>query len=204
MFAVRNIKLCTKDCMCLFVCPTGATDTEDGQIDAEKCLDGCRLCVDACPSGAISLVYQRYPEPKKPDNEIAKHLEGFLTRRAKFIKELVNAKTETESGEVVRRAVIHSLRIAAEDYVREMGFMIPQSETINELQATGVIEDLYGEGSETISAVHKLLDESTDAIDNYTDSSAQSIQICGECGFIALGKKIETCPHCSKNTVVDI
>ena len=34
MKAVRNIRLCTKDCMCLYVCPTGATDTENGQIDA--------------------------------------------------------------------------------------------------------------------------------------------------------------------------
>ena len=26
--AVRNLRLCTKDCICLYVCPTGATDTE--------------------------------------------------------------------------------------------------------------------------------------------------------------------------------
>ena len=26
-FAVRNLRLCTKDCLCLYVCPTGATDT---------------------------------------------------------------------------------------------------------------------------------------------------------------------------------
>ena len=24
-YAVRNIRLCTKDCLCLYVCPTGAT-----------------------------------------------------------------------------------------------------------------------------------------------------------------------------------
>ena len=35
MRAVRNIRLCTKDCLCLYVCPTGATDTETGQIDAD-------------------------------------------------------------------------------------------------------------------------------------------------------------------------
>ncbi len=58
MHAVRNIRLCTKDCVCLFVCPTGATDTETGQIDASRCLDGCRLCVDACPSHANLPVAQ--------------------------------------------------------------------------------------------------------------------------------------------------
>ena len=40
MHAVRNIRLCTKDCLCLYVCPTGATDTETGQVDASKCI-GC-------------------------------------------------------------------------------------------------------------------------------------------------------------------
>ncbi len=65
MYASRNIKLCTKDCLCLFVCPTGATDTENGQIDKNLCIDGCRQCVDACPSHAISLVIENYPEPKE-------------------------------------------------------------------------------------------------------------------------------------------
>ena len=32
-YAVRNIRLCTKDCLCLYVCPTGATDTENSVID---------------------------------------------------------------------------------------------------------------------------------------------------------------------------
>ena len=53
--AVRNLRLCTKDCLCLYVCPTGATDTENSIIDGKKCL-GCGVCADACASGAISLV----------------------------------------------------------------------------------------------------------------------------------------------------
>ena len=52
MYAVRNLRLCTKDCLCLYVCPTGATDTENGQVDAKKCI-GCGLCVKACPSHAL-------------------------------------------------------------------------------------------------------------------------------------------------------
>lgn len=50
--AVRNIRLCTKDCLCLYVCPTGATDTENSIIDVKKCI-GCGVCADACPSAAI-------------------------------------------------------------------------------------------------------------------------------------------------------
>ena len=30
--AVRNLRLCTKDCLCLYVCPTGASDTENSVI----------------------------------------------------------------------------------------------------------------------------------------------------------------------------
>ena len=33
--AVRNLRLCTKDCLCLYVCPTGATDTENSIIDVD-------------------------------------------------------------------------------------------------------------------------------------------------------------------------
>ena len=58
MHAVRNIRLCTKDCLCLYVCPTGATDTETGQVDASKCI-GCGICANACPSGAISMVLEK-------------------------------------------------------------------------------------------------------------------------------------------------
>ena len=46
-YAVRNLRLCTKDCLCLYVCPTGATDTENSIIDPEKCI-GCGACAAAC------------------------------------------------------------------------------------------------------------------------------------------------------------
>ena len=49
--AVRNVRLCEKDCLCLYVCPTGASDTENSVIDAEKCID-CGTCAETCPVGA--------------------------------------------------------------------------------------------------------------------------------------------------------
>jgi len=55
MPAYRNVRLCGKDCMCLYVCPTGATDTENSIVDVSKCT-GCMACVYSCPSGAISMV----------------------------------------------------------------------------------------------------------------------------------------------------
>ena len=46
--AVRNLRLCTKDCLCLYVCPVGATDTENSIIDVEKCL-GCGVLCQSLP-----------------------------------------------------------------------------------------------------------------------------------------------------------
>ena len=51
MIASRNLRICTKDCMCLYVCPTGATDTETGQIDFSRCV-GCGDCARSCPNSA--------------------------------------------------------------------------------------------------------------------------------------------------------
>ena len=62
--AVRNLRLCTKDCLCLYVCPVGATDTENSIIDTGKCT-GCGVCAEACPSKAISMVPVDYPPQQK-------------------------------------------------------------------------------------------------------------------------------------------
>ncbi len=135
MHAVRNIALCTKDCLCLYVCPTGATDTETGQIDAAKCLDGCRACVDACPSHAISLAPDVYP-PQQPKTEVVRQA----------LMELVRSKTEQEQAALglaeaadspvlnqLARALAASNRLMAEDLLREAGFMLPQSDNVRNL-----------------------------------------------------------------------
>ena len=69
--AVRNLRLCTKDCLCLYVCPVGATDTENSVIDVTKCI-GCGVCAGACPSGAISIHRKsrgQYQVENKPYNK---------------------------------------------------------------------------------------------------------------------------------------
>lgn len=132
--AVRNIKMCTKDCLCLYVCPYGATDTEDSIIDIEKC-DGCGLCADACPSKAISMVPVSYPPQQKKKDEVIdvlNKLSKSKTRQEKIALQIAE-KEEKPGLKKLLFAISRSNRIIAEDIIRESGYMLPQSKNTNKL-----------------------------------------------------------------------
>jgi ferredoxin len=130
MYASRNITLCTKDCLCLFVCPTGATDTESGQIDKNLCLDGCRQCVDACPSHAISLVFENYPEPKPKNPKQAKDIQNLMEIKSveMAMARTIAADSDSLAVQKLARALERSCRIMGEDCARESGFLMPQAD----------------------------------------------------------------------------
>lgn len=158
MHAARNLRLCTKDCVCLFICPTGATNTETGQIDFDKCLDGCRLCVDACPSGAIYLVSSTYPEPQPKDEAVVKAV--FDLARSKANQEDVARSIAQGSSDAALRQICsvfeQSSRIIGEDLWRESGYIIAQSEATRTLLKRMIAEHGALDGFPT-AVVEQLL-----------------------------------------------
>ncbi|MEG0826625.1 MAG: 4Fe-4S binding protein [Bacilli bacterium] len=131
MYAVRNIKLCTKDCLCLFVCPNGAADTENGIIDKNKCI-GCKKCMEACPSHAITMVPREYPKEQEKDNIIATYMKDLAKSKVEQEKIALTilSKENNTDLKTLLVAVSKSNHIMAEDVYRESGFMIPQSENV--------------------------------------------------------------------------
>jgi Fe-S-cluster-containing hydrogenase component 2 len=130
MHASRNIRLCTKDCLCLYVCPTGASDTENGQIDFKKCI-GCGRCVKACVSHAIAMIPDTYEYPPQQKHEAGVVSSVKKLAASKAEQEQIARKAMSAAADPVEKqfaeALMKSNRKMAEDLYREAGYMLPQS-----------------------------------------------------------------------------
>ena len=67
---VRHSDRCTHQAICVPICPTGAwLSTPPFKFDASRCLEGCRLCLDACPSQAIYAVFKKGEKVLEPQKK---------------------------------------------------------------------------------------------------------------------------------------
>lgn len=144
-FAVRNLRLCTKECLCLYVCPTGAADTENSIIDTEKCT-GCGRCVEACVSKAITLIPEEFPAPQKHDDDVLSIMNTVLSAKAQA------EYTAAALPGKFARALERSNRIMAEDICREAGYMLPQGKN-----ARKFLKTLAESGNEKAEKLLKVL-----------------------------------------------
>ncbi len=150
--AVRNLRLCTKDCLCLYVCKTGATDTENSVIDVTKCV-GCGQCAAACPSKAISLVPLEYPRQQPKKDEVVNNSLKMLENKAK--EELLFKTLALQSDGKEKQlflSLAKSSRLQAEDLARESRYMLPQSQYTHSL-----LEDIIKKEDEDAKIIAKKL-----------------------------------------------
>ena len=185
-YAVRNLRLCTKDCLCLYVCPTGATDTEDSIIDVTKCI-GCGVCAEACPSAAISMVPKELP-PQQPKGKVV----------VEALRALVQSKARAEAiaaqlPDALSVAVERSSRLMAEDLCREAGFMLPQSG--NTLRFLNTILTYPGVPREAVETLLQTLNFNEELEVNPMEKWK-----CTVCGYIHEGPMTPdfVCPVCKQ------
>lgn len=191
LFAVRTLRLCTKDCLCLYVCPTGATDTENSIIDVDKCI-GCGTCAASCPSGAISMVPKELPAQQEHSPTVTATMNALL-----------RSKSEQESAAAtmpgaLAAAVEKSCRIQAEDIVRESGYMIPQSENthafLKKLVTNPPSADFPKAAAEKLLS---LLPKNKNKL--YKEENAMQKWKCSVCGYVYEGESFPDdfiCPAC--------
>ena len=153
VYAHRDLKICSKDCLCLFVCPTGATNNETGQIDASKCI-GCGACAAACPAKAITLIPRKMPPQQKKTEEVIEALNKIVQNKILQLWQLNDLLQKSTSLEERKlwKALKHSNMVVLEDIMREKGYMLQKKKNTHDF-----LESLKSEKDIDQKVVEQLL-----------------------------------------------
>lgn len=183
-YAVRNLRLCTKECLCLYVCPTGATDTENSIIDVTKCI-GCGACAEVCPSAAITMMPKKLPPQQQKNDEVILAMRALIQSKSKI------EKMAGQLPDVLGSALEKSSRLMAEDLYREAGYMLPQSENTKLL-----LEEIRNDPEAPQNAINALLN----TLSFHQDNNTQEKWKCTVCGYIHEGPMTADfkCPVCKQ------
>ncbi len=194
--AVRNIRLCTKDCLCLYVCPVGATDTENSIIDVDKCT-GCGLCAQACPSGAISLIPTVLPPQQRKETVVLAQNEKLAETKteAEAVAAALAKATDRDGLKRLLLAVAKSSRLMNEDILRETGFMLPQSENAHALLKELIAHPPVGFPTEIAKKITELVPNNEN---KKSEEKTMKKFVCKKCKAVFEVKDGETpvCPIC--------
>ena len=156
--AYRNIKLCSKDCLCLFVCPTGATNNETGQIDFSKCI-GCGACAVSCPSRAITMIPNTMPDSQVKSKKVIDKLFEIANNKISEIEILkyILENSKNEDNRLIK-ALIYSNKVVIEDLMREADFMLPQG------KKSLLLLSKLSKNEETKDIANKLLNDLSNSV----------------------------------------
>ncbi len=188
-YAVRNLRLCTKDCLCLYVCPSGATDTENSIIDPDKCV-GCGACADACPSAAISMVPREMPPQQPKEDNVVEALRALVQSKAKA------ENIAAQLPDTLSEAVARSSRLMAEDLIREAGYMLPQSGNTKEFLE--LVKAYPGVPADVVEELLKNI-KFNEKKDEKKEVKKMAKWKCTVCGYIHEGDEApEQCPVCKQ------
>ena len=190
--AVRNLRLCTKDCLCLYVCPTGASDTENSIIDRNKCI-GCGACAEACPSKAIALIPEDYPVQQPKTDDVKEGLRALIQSKANA--ELLASKKDDRLSIAIEK----SSRLMADDLCRESGYMLPQSKNTKKfLEEIRNIPDIPKNAVDTLLSKINF-NETSNTAGSPKEGKMEKWR-CPVCGYIHEGPMPDdfVCPVCKQ------